>query len=187
MNQPMCIAGYLMPCCCAYHTRMRIIDTDLRRYTCCQGYFDNLCCIAGHCGEASCPQLCLCLESFLCLGPSISATRMYTMDRWDLRPDGCDNRIVRFTNTLMILSCICDIMSIFVRELRHCAHGIHLMADCVFYTTIGCMISQVNAEIDYHRKYEYSHSVTVAEEVSPYVESTDATTIKHNLIKSVDL
>lgn len=36
----------------------------MRNYTCCQGYMDGFvpCLYAGQCGEASCPNLCLCVE-----------------------------------------------------------------------------------------------------------------------------
>lgn len=36
----------------------------MSKYTCCQGYMDGFvpCLNAGRCGEASCPNLCLCVE-----------------------------------------------------------------------------------------------------------------------------
>lgn len=135
------------------------------------GYFDIPGCFqAGMCGERSCPELCLCCESFWCLGPSMSSrlqcfaiisktkdlslflvlfSRLYIMDMYDLRPDPCDNRVVRFTNCLMCCSCMLDFISMFVPPLRDLARTVHIIAECVFYSTIGCMAGQINYEVDY--------------------------------------
>lgn len=150
-NQPVCCLTYLLPCCSAYYTRYRTLDGNMTRYTCCQGYLDNACFRAGSCGEQSCPEFCLVCETVWCLGPSMSTSRMFVMDQYDLRPDPCDNQLVRMTNCLMMLSCVCDILSIFMRELRHAAHILHVVANMVFYSLLGCMAAQVNREIDYRR------------------------------------
>ena len=55
---------------------------------------------AGMCKEKSCPAFCLGVESLFCLGPSISTTRLFIMDKYDLRPDPFDNQIVRFEKLL---------------------------------------------------------------------------------------
>jgi hypothetical protein len=52
--------------------------------------------------KQKCPQFCLCLESTLCCGPAVSSTRAYVMDEYQLRPDPCDNQLVRFSNCLQI-------------------------------------------------------------------------------------
>lgn len=80
------------------------------------------------------------------------------MDQYDLRPDPCDNQIVRLTNCLQLLACFCDIAAIFIRELRELAHILDMIANCVFYSTVGCMASQVNNEIDYRRKSQQDYS-----------------------------
>jgi hypothetical protein len=120
---------------------------------------DNVCFKSGKCGEKSCPEFCLCVEVLLCLGPSISSTRMMVMDQYEIRPDPCDNRIVRLTNCLMVFSCVCDIMSIFMRELRHLANTIHTISNCVAYSTMGCMASQVFKEMAHRKKFrdEYAN------------------------------
>ena len=38
-----------------------------------------------------------------------------------------------------------------MRELRHLAHLVHVVAQIVFYTAIGCMAAQVNFEVDVRR------------------------------------
>lgn len=92
-------------------------------------------------------MFCLGLESLLCCGPSISAARLQIMDLYDLRSDPCDNRIIRLTNFLMCFACILDIASIFVPMLDNAALIIGLLADTVFYSALGCMVSQVRYPI----------------------------------------
>jgi len=150
-NQPICLLTYFFPCCFAYYTRYKALDSDLKRYSCCQGYMDVCCFKAGMFDEKSCPSFCLFVESFLCLGPSISSSRQFVMDQYDLRPDPFDNQLIRFNNCLAMLSCFCDILSIFHRDLRHLSHTIDLISKCVFYSTVGCMTSQVLAELNYRR------------------------------------
>lgn len=153
----------MCPFCCACYTRYKVIDEDLGQYTCFQGYCDNACCRAGMCCENNCPAFCLCLETVLCLGPSVSVSRLYAMDRWDLRPDPCDNQTIRFSNCLQVTACVCDIIAIFVPELRDCAQAMRLLADCAFYTTIGCMMSQVQSEVRYRRSNQQPLSSSPAE------------------------
>jgi len=123
----------------------------MSRYICCQGYFNCACFEAGKCGEPSCPEFCLALEACCCLGPSMSASRMFMMDMYELQSDPMDNRIVRFNNCLQVLSCICHILAMFDRNLGELAGIIDWIAKIVFYCTIGCMAAQVNHEIDYRK------------------------------------
>lgn len=151
LNTPCtCFLAYLFPPCCAFHQRSRILNYDMSKYVCCQGYMDApMCCFrAGSCGEQRCPRFCLAVESCCCLGPSLSSSRLWLMDTYDLRPDPCDNRIMRLANFLSCLSVLCDILSIFIRELKHLSHTVHMLADCVFYTTIGCMAGQISKEVE---------------------------------------
>ena len=131
---------------------------------------DVFCFRAGMCNEQSCPEFCLGVESVICLGPSISSSRLFVMDHYDLRPDPCDNQLIRFSNCLALLSCVCDILSIFHRDLRHLAHTIDLISNCVFYSTVGCMTSQVLAELNFRRESqsEYLSMATADEEVIAY-------------------
>jgi hypothetical protein len=159
MNQPTCLCTYLFPPCSAAYLRYVALDRDMSRYSCCQGYMDNPCFRSGKCGEKSCPEFCLCMEVFCCLGPSVSSTRMMVMDQYEIRPDPCDNRLIRFTNCLLVMSCVCDLLSICYREIRHLAHLLHTISNCVAYTTIGCMASQVFREIAFRREFrdEYAN------------------------------
>ena len=77
----------------------------------------------------------------LCLGCSVSYSRVYMMDRYDLASDPCkdmsfisccaiyllhmqmvgDNRLIRCINCLQMISCICDILAILIDSLRDAA------------------------------------------------------------------
>lgn len=83
-----------------------------------EGYF-NVCCIkAGTCGEEQCPELCLFAESCICNCVAISASRTYVMDKYELSSDACDYRLIRINNMLQMLSCVCNILAIFIASLR---------------------------------------------------------------------
>ena len=157
-NQPTCCCACIFPPCSAAYLRYTALDDDLSRYSCCQGYMDNACFKSGKCGEKSCPGFCLCVEVSLCLGPSISSTRMMVMDQYEIRPDPCDNRIIRMTNCLLMFSCLCDLLSICVKEFRHFSNVIHSIANCVAYSTIGCMTSQVFREMAFRKEYRDDYS-----------------------------
>lgn len=176
-HQPWCCATFLCPCCSSFLTRYRVLEGDMSKYICCQGYLNCGCFRGGSCGERSCPELCLALESCCCLGPSMSSSRMYVMDLHDLRPDPCDNRLIRFSNCLQMLSCVCHILAIFIEELREVAHLLQIVADLVFYTLLGCMAAQVNYEVDFHRNSS-NHSTTATTSLNPVNAQEIALTTK---------
>lgn len=134
-------------------------------YTCCQGYMDNTCFKAGNCGEKSCPELCLCLETHCCVGPSMSSSRMFMMDKYDLRSDPCDNRMIRLTNCIMMLACVFDILALAIKELKDAAHILRTIANCIFYSMLGCMAAQVNNEVDVRKNQP--QSIGIAEPINP--------------------
>lgn len=149
-NQPTCCVAYFCPCCCAYYLRSKVLGRDWSRYSCCQGYF----CPPDYCGESRCPQFCLLMESVFCLGPSVSSSRLYTMDQLDLQPDPCDNQLIRFSNCLQITACICSLLSIFIDQLRDAAQVMRCIADLAFYSTLGCMVSQTEYEVKHQQRYQ---------------------------------
>ncbi|CAM9335052.1 unnamed protein product [Phaeothamnion confervicola] len=152
-NPAWCLMGGLCCPCTQMVIRNRALDSNMNNYICCQGYFPGCCCLKpGHCGEQSAPCLCLCLESWCCLSCAVSSNRMFIMDKYQLMPDPWDNRIIRFNNCIQLLSCICDILSICVSELREFARILDLIAECVYFTTIGCMSGQMVTELDYQEQ-----------------------------------
>ena len=74
------------------------------------------------------------------------------MDRYSLRSDPMDNRLVRFSNFMVMLSCLCDCLSMVIRDLRDCADLMRALAKCVFYCTFGCMASQILNEVSLQRR-----------------------------------
>ena len=127
-------------CVCVRVLLLQVLEDDMSKYICCQGYIcpQGCCCLKpGGCGESSCPDLCLCLESFCCVGPSMSSSRAYSMDKHNLANDECDNRMIRFSNCMQMLACICNILAMFIEPLRELARLINLIADIIFYSMMA--------------------------------------------------
>jgi hypothetical protein len=70
-----CIFTYFCAPCSAYYTRYRVLDGDMSKYTCCQGYISCLCFKPGQMGEQNCPHFCLGVESVCCLGKTFVLLR----------------------------------------------------------------------------------------------------------------
>ncbi|GAB9465810.1 hypothetical protein Gpo141_00003202 [Globisporangium polare] len=159
-----CISSCLCPCCAQIYIRRKALHYDMSKYTCCQGYMDGFvpCLNAGRCGEASCPNLCLCVEAFACNGCAVSATRLMVMDRHDLRPDEWDNRIIRFNNCIQITSVICDCLSICIPLARDLANTVRCIAQCTYLSTEGCMTAQINVELN--KREDFSTDLPVQDE-----------------------
>lgn len=78
-------------------------------------------------------------------------TRLYVMDADDLSPDPCDYKIIRCSNCLQILSCLCHVLACCFEELRQCAQVVDCIADCFTFSMAGCMGAQLCAQIKYHK------------------------------------
>eukprot|EP01039_Chlorochromonas_danica_P003890 gene3890-4250_t len=144
--------GQFIPFTCGitqYCLRRKVLNGDMSKYSCFQGQLNPCCCQAGSCGENNCPDLCLCLEAHCCNSCAISASRMYVMEKYDLSSDPCDYRLIRINNCLQILSCICNIIAIFVQDIRECARIIDRIADIFYHCVSGCFTAQVAYEVDY--------------------------------------
>jgi hypothetical protein len=72
---------------------------------------------------------------------------MYVMDYKNLQSDPCDRRLIRCNNCLQIVACICNILAIFIAELRQLAQLLRCVADITYCTISSCMAAQVNFEI----------------------------------------
>jgi hypothetical protein len=135
--------------CTQYLLRRKVLNDSLSNYVCCQGYYDNECFKSGSCGEQECPSLCLCIEAHCCSSCALSASRIYVIEKYDLSSDPCDYRLIRINNCLQILSCFCDLLSIFAEQLRELARIIDCVADVFYICVSGCMTVQVAHEVDY--------------------------------------
>ena len=152
-----CISSCICCPCSAFYARKQVLQITaldptspnwINRYTCCQGYLDTPCLRAGYCCENKCPTFCLCIEACCCFGPSMSSSRAYIADVYEIRPDPCDNQLVRLSNCLNLMSCICDILALFDDSFRECRQILRLVAQCVFYTVFGCMSAQLFIELN---------------------------------------
>eukprot|EP00035_Acanthoeca_spectabilis_P021593 m.439054 g.439054 ORF g.439054 m.439054 type:complete len:504 (+) comp18327_c0_seq1:128-1639(+) len=103
-----CCTSYICMPCALFNLRKRLLDNDMSRYTCCQGFYDGPYCCAAFCpgqpftlkagthGEKDNPNLCLCLETHCCLCCSFYASRhfmreerAYAMDPTEIRVERC--------------------------------------------------------------------------------------------------
>jgi hypothetical protein len=137
--------------CTQMMLRNKFLEGDMSKYMCFQGVFgEKFCCVsAGNCGEKDCPQLCLFCESLCCNACALSATRIATMQKYDLRSDPCDYRLIYINNALQCLSLICDVLAIINGAFQQLANIIDLIAELFYHTISGCMTAQVAHELNY--------------------------------------
>jgi len=148
--------GQFIPitCGCAQcFLRRKVLEGDMTKYSCFQGYFDCCCIKAGSCGEQNCPTFCAFVEGCLCNCLAVSANRAYVMEKYDLASDPCDYRLIRINNFLQALACVCNILAIFIDELRELAWIINRIADIFYQCVTGCMTAQVAYEMDFQREH----------------------------------
>ena len=69
------------------------------------------------------------------------------MDAKQNRPDPCDYQIIQCSNCLQLISCVLDIVAIFVEQARDLAHIVDCLADLFTCSVAGCMGAQVHHEI----------------------------------------
>lgn len=87
------------------------------------------------------------LEALCCPGLAVSSTRFLLLDHLHLRPDPCDNQMIRINNCIQLLACICDIAAHFDRNLRDLSALLDILADLVFLSLSGCMTAQLYYEM----------------------------------------
>jgi len=149
------------PCCCllsgmgapfgctACWARSAVLEkygNGIADYVCCQGYVPACCCCdMGEQCKGS--QLGLVCEGLCCPVFSISIARIHLMDKKRIRPDPCDYQLIQCSNCLQLISCILDIVAIFVEQARDLAHVVDSVADAVTCAGAGCMGAQIKHEI----------------------------------------
>jgi len=145
-----CVTGLFSFCGCpACYFRKAVLEhggNGVDDYVCCQGYVPKLCCI-------DFPNTCkgsavgLCCEGCCCPIFSLSIARIHLMDMKDIHPDPTDYQIIQFSNFCQLLSCICNILAIFMPELEDLANLIDCIADTITASVAGCMGAQIAAEL----------------------------------------
>ena len=155
-SEPLCWCTSMV-CFCPVqvYLRHRVLnhvnpDSGWSNYICCQGYFGGCCCIQpGNMGENFCPLPCMCLESFLCPGPAVSASSNVIRERYSLGLDEDDVRLIRCSNGLFY----CSVCLYIVALITDCeaddavANVVDLISDIVFCCVGGCMTAQVHHEM----------------------------------------
>jgi len=123
-------------------------EQGLREYKCGQGYFD-LCGIGGR--GSKCPVSMMYVEACLLPSCSVSGTRLLIMDRYHLEPDECDNRLIRFNNTIAMLEFTLITLHFFLslRWEDQCAFVMDCVSDTAFCCMSSCMVAQVHREINF--------------------------------------
>lgn len=147
-----CICSVLpitAPCVVFFLRKEALGGDNLEDYKCCQGYYDCCCFEGGKCCEKGFPCLCLSIESTLCCCCAVQSTRFYIMDRLQLLPDPCDNRLVRFQNCLQCVGCLtwCVGCILGVDSIKRAGRVVQIVADCVLFSLLGCMQAQVKHEL----------------------------------------
>lgn len=150
--------GQCIPYTCGitqYALRRKSLNYNMSKYTCCQGYYDGFCCgmiQSNQLGEQNCPDLCAFIEGCFCNSCAVSATRLYVIEKYNLRTDPCDNRLIYLNNCIQLVACVFDILAIWMDELRNARAILDHIADLVYHITSGMMTAQVSIELDYQFK-----------------------------------
>ena len=158
-NQPikplLCCCAY-MPCmgscCVAIVFRTMVLDNDLTKYQFLQGYslpccFPCCCCQISGKSDVFRPCHNFFYETCCCPASSIAASRMYAMDKWNMKPDPIENRSTRMS------ACIVDCLTICLPECKErpqlnlktmAKNACNTIASSIFnYVHKGCMVVQV--------------------------------------------
>ena len=59
--------------------------------------------------------------------------------------------MIRFVNCVMMAACICDILALIDSTFKEFADILRMIANCVFYSSMGCMAGQVHHEVNYRK------------------------------------
>mmetsp|Transcript_1944 Transcript_1944/g.2814 ORF Transcript_1944/g.2814 Transcript_1944/m.2814 type:complete len:228 (-) Transcript_1944:8-691(-) len=149
-----CCCTGLFPCCLAPQWRLAVLEQygrGIDDYVCCQGYVPKVCCCDfPEMGRGD--SCCMWLEGCLCDTLSLSFTRIYLMDAKQLHPDPVDYQIIRFSNCMQVLACICNFAAIFDKNLRELAHIIDWVAEIVERVVAGCLGGQIMAELRHSKR-----------------------------------
>lgn len=147
-NCPRFCFAFICPCLSACLLRRQVLEGDMSKYSCCQGYVPICGCDKPNCcGAQSCPNFCNCVEASVCCSFSVSSTRAYVMDQRGLQSDPCDRRLIRLNNFCATLSCICDIIACFYEPCRNAANVMRNISRIIFLCTQACMQSQTDFEL----------------------------------------
>ena len=150
-----------LTCVCAQVSlRYRVLQGDLGKYRFYQNQFAHywFTPLPSSC-ERSNPLLSLWCEACCCNGCALSASRSVVMDSFDLRSSGTDFRLIRCSNCMQGLACICDCLAICNSNCRRLSLIMDCLASITYQCVSGCMTAQVVYEMDIRQgSYQYDAS-----------------------------
>ena len=133
-NTGMCLLSCFCPWCCAFKQRKKLLENKMENYVCCAGIWGSCTEKTRSCTDPA-PELCLCLEVFICLGCAVHGNRWLVQQRYQLENE-C------FDVFLMWVACLCSCLACITGE-----DELEFLADLIFYIVIGCMLSQHDLEM----------------------------------------
>ncbi len=68
------------------------------------------------------------------------------MEKHNLASDACDYRLIRISNCLQMLACVCHVLAMIDSGFRDIAQLIDNIADLFYHTISGCMTAQVGVD-----------------------------------------
>ena len=152
VNPVWCLGSCICSPCAQYSLRYRALGGNMAAYRCCQGYFDFPPCFqSGRCGDEG-SDMCLLVEVCLCPMFAVQATRFYMMDTRSIAPSPTDNKLLRCSNFLQSMACLCEIAACLCGDGYDAAATVRIVADSFFFSLIACMSAQVATELDAERK-----------------------------------
>jgi len=154
-KEPLAFCASCLTACCGFpacYYRKKVLETfgrGVEDYTCFQGYIGPACGMdpASMCKSCDGSMAALVCEGCCCPVTSLSIARMQLMDARDLHPDPVDYQLIHLSNACQLMSCVCDIVAIFVEDLRECAQILDVIADCITLSVSGCMGAQIEHEL----------------------------------------
>lgn len=171
-----CISG-VCTCCMAFYWRKAALEqfgNGMDDYVCCQGYMGKCCCIdwPNCCKGSTCGACC---EACCCDTLMQSFSRIYVMEKKDLRPDPVDYQIIAFSNCMQCLACICHMLAMVSDLFDTLACIVDVIADITERCVMGCMGAQIHLEIEHSKSGggAPSEAVLDAEEAVPAEDEKD--------------
>lgn len=137
------LCGCACSCCFTCYQRGVIIE-DWDNYRCCQNY---LCGCGEHCHSCTepCPQVCACLESFICSWCALFSNRAYLQDKFQIAN-------TKLEEVMMCLLCVCAIVICILSCVFPIPNEVDCLIDCIYLSCAGCFLSQQMHEWDYRMK-----------------------------------
>jgi len=132
-----CLFGCICAPCASYSQRMQLLGSDTT-YFCCNKQYPI-------CGldKKEYPLVpCLACEVCFCLSCSVASNRATIQQRFKLQNTFCDECLLWSTCALSWIVCLCEMTG------HQVDPRVRNLIDCLYYSVLGCMNAQQDAEMD---------------------------------------